>query len=1016
LCSLYSHYEINMKTIKYILNLVMLVSVMALSAGASQEKKDMGELLSGAPFEKDLSAAETHVYRIPLIAGQFLTLEVEQRGIDLFATIFGPDNQQIGRSRSGLDQGTEPILFIAEVTGAYTLEVVAQNRKAAAGRYSIKVNGFRQATEKDKANVSGLKAYIEGERLREPATEQAFRKALEKYHEALLNWRAAENQGLMSASLARLGLLYSLLEEHEKAVDYSRQALALRKAAGDRKGEASVLTNLGLSYGGMGELQKAMECFIQALPILRDLGIRTSEARALNNLGIMYKRSGDLQKALECYSEALAIRRSFGKPLEEASALGNLGIIYELTGEREKALEHFTEALAIQRIENDRLGVIKSLNFIGRIISSMNEREKALDYFKQALSLARTLGHRATEAFSLEYMAETYKELGEQQKALELFNKALLIRREISHKPGEAETLANIARVERTLGNLDDAHGHIKSAINIIESLRVKVADPELRATFLASNQRHYEFYIDLLMELHRSRPSDGYDVLAIEISERGRARSLLETLTEANIDIRQGVDPELLERASVLRRQIETREEKRVQLLSGKYSQEQAAKATKELEELITQYQQVQAHIRSVSPRYIALTQPIPMSLAQMQQILDQDTMLLEYALGEDRSYLWVVTVDSFNVYELPNRAEIEKIARQVYELLVVSNKRESQRPAELAAARLSQIVLGPIAEKLGRKRLLVVGEGALQYVPFGALPTPRPNIGKRRSKPANITSGQPLIVDHEIVSLPSASVLGVLRKELAERQPAERMIAIFADPVLQQDDPRLQQLSKNREAEKGQQFAANNIERSAKDAGIVKFERLRFTRQEAEAIVAQAGEKESLTALDFAASRKTVAETDLQQFRIIHFATHGILNSIHPGLSGVVLSLVDEKGEPQNGFLRTHDIYNLKLKSELVVLSACRTALGREVKGEGLVGLVRGFMYAGSARVVASMWDVNDKSTAELMKRFYQGMLKDGLRPAAALRAAQVSMWKDRKWQSPYYWAGFVIQGEWR
>ncbi|HZN12190.1 MAG TPA: CHAT domain-containing protein, partial [Blastocatellia bacterium] len=186
--------------------------------------------------------------------------------------------------------------------------------------------------------------------------------------------------------------------------------------------------------------------------------------------------------------------------------------------------------------------------------------------------------------------------------------------------------------------------------------------------------------------------------------------------------------------------------------------------------------------------------------------------------------------------------------------------------------------------------------------------------------------------------------------------------------------------------------------------------------TRREAEEIVALAGAGAGLKALDFEASRATATSEGLGQYRIVHFATHGLLNSQHPELSGLVLSLVDERGQPQDGFLRVHEVYNLKLGADLVVLSGCQTSLGKEVKGEGMLGLTRGFMYAGAPRVVASLWQVPDQPTAELMRQFYKGMLAEGLRPAAALRAAQVAMWKGRRWAAPYYWAAFVLQGEWR
>ncbi|HYE14544.1 MAG TPA: CHAT domain-containing protein, partial [Pyrinomonadaceae bacterium] len=190
----------------------------------------------------------------------------------------------------------------------------------------------------------------------------------------------------------------------------------------------------------------------------------------------------------------------------------------------------------------------------------------------------------------------------------------------------------------------------------------------------------------------------------------------------------------------------------------------------------------------------------------------------------------------------------------------------------------------------------------------------------------------------------------------------------------------------------------------------------RLPFSRREAEMIAALAPAGQARRALDFEASRRLATSGELADYRFVHFATHGILNGEHPELSGVVLSLIDERGRPVDGFLRLNEIYNLRLPAELVVLSACQTALGREVRGEGFLGLVRGFMYAGSPRVVASLWKVDDRATAELMRRFYEGMLGQGLRPAAALRRAKVEMLKEQRWHAPFHWAAFELQGEWK
>jgi CHAT domain-containing protein len=253
-----------------------------------------------------------------------------------------------------------------------------------------------------------------------------------------------------------------------------------------------------------------------------------------------------------------------------------------------------------------------------------------------------------------------------------------------------------------------------------------------------------------------------------------------------------------------------------------------------------------------------------------------------------------------------------------------------------------------------------------------------------------------------------------------LAARKPAPKLTAVLADPVFDPTDPRVKVIDQHGHATSRERqttiHAVTDLERASRDTGLISFDRLLSTRKEADAIAALAAPKERLKAVDFQASRMTATSATLSQYRILHFATHGLLNSTHPELSGLVLTLVDEQGRPQDGFLRLHEIYNLNLSADLVVLSACQTALGKEVKGEGLIGLTRGFMHAGARRVVASLWRVPDKATAELMRRFYTGMLQHGLTPAAALRAAQVSLWKERRWREPYYWAAFVLQGEYK
>jgi CHAT domain-containing protein len=393
--------------------------------------------------------------------------------------------------------------------------------------------------------------------------------------------------------------------------------------------------------------------------------------------------------------------------------------------------------------------------------------------------------------------------------------------------------------------------------------------------------------------------------------------------------------------------------------------------------------------------------------------------TILLEYALGLDRSFLWVVQATSMHSFELPGRRHLEDSARRLYELARVREERNAKvQQADLefarAAAELGGALLGPATGLLGKKRLVIVASGVLEYVPFAALPCP--------SGPG---AGQPLVVEHEIVRLPSVSVLAALRRGAAGRSPSAKTLMILADPVFANHDSRLlqdQELVQDLQVDSAvAAVVEDDPEPRFRNQGpsLIQtggFQRLHYSRREAEAIAALLDPSQVTLALDLAASRGLVASGELSRHRILHFATHGLLNSKHPELSALVLSMVDPNGQPADGLLRLHDIYGLELKADLVVLSACQTALGREIQGEGLIGLTRGFMYAGGTRVLASLWTVQDKATKELMTRFYRLLLKEGEPPAAALRAAQISMLGERRFAAPYYWAAFVLQGDWR
>ena len=670
--------------------------------------------------------------------------------------------------------------------------------------------------------------------------------------------------------------------------------------------------------------------------------------------------------------------------------------------------------------------------------------------------MTRATGDKATEAATLNNIGRVYDDLGEKQKALSFYDQSLPLSRATGDKTGEAVTLGNIAYLERNRGNLNEALTQMEAAINIFENLRTKIASQQLRASYFATVQDYYQFYIDLLMQLHKTNPSKGYDALALETSERARARNLLEILTEARADVRRGVDPELVKQERSLQQQLNALEYRRYQILNGQYGKKETEELNaipKQIEFRLSRLDEVQAQIRQKNPTYAAITQPgaFTLNLQQIQQqVLDDKTLLLEYSLGEERSYLWAVTKTGITSYELPKRADIEAATKDF------SNQLKSPEAVSSPEARkLSQMLLAPVAEQLGQKRLLIVGDGVLQSLPFAALPipenpkvsvlpAPRPEINLRANSPSRLkttetpinsplertsamsqgfkpladvtsppVSPSPLLVQNEIVSLPSASTIAVLRDQVKGRKPAPKTLAVLADPVFSRKDDRI--LSSQPQQNNTATQSANST-RQALEEACLTLDRLNYTNQEAEQILALLPANQRLQALGFDASRATATSPDLAQYRMVHFATHGCVKKDQPQLSSLVLSLFDKNGAEADGFLRLHDIFNLNLPAELVVLSACETGLGKDVQGEGLIGLTRGFMYAGAKRVAVSLWSVNDTATAELMKKYYQQMLEKGVNPVAALRAAQLEMWKTQAWKAPYYWAAFEIQGEWR
>ena len=824
-----------------------------------------------------------------------------------------------------------------------------------------------------------------------------YERALEFHGEAEAVFVALGDQAGQALSELNKGHVYSDLGRFDEARSSLDRAEAFWARQQKRREAAIARVAQGRLDVRRGNYQTALNHFQQALTALERIGDAVWEGSCLTGIARVYLDLGETAPALKHWEHALQLFETAGLKIFAVDVLMSLGATYLASGSDTLALSRFERALALA----GELGIERwrawALRYIG-VVHLVRNQPDARQYFDQAVEVQRRVGDRRLERHLRTDLGEVQNRELRYDLAIKQFNDALAMSKDAADRVTEARALFGLARASLGAKQLEKARTDVERAVAVAESLRTGVEDRDLRASYVASVHEYYELQVDVLTRLHSARPTAGFSARAFEASERARARSLLDSLTDSGVDLRAGVDAELLSREQTAKRAFDqwAQRSRALEDQTGT-ARQRLADEYRGLEE---RYQRIQAEIRSQSPRYAALARPQPLSLREIQkEVLDRDTVLLEYALGDERSYGWVVSQDAHVLEELPARAEIEGVAQRVYERLVArlaSTESGSLREAEikradeefwLEAARLSDMLIAPVLKHIAGKRLLVVTDGMLQYVPFSALPIPR-----------GAAAPVPLLAEHEIVSLPSASVLALLRRETLKRAEAGKAVAVFADPVFESDDPRLRARGRPEPAR----------------AGHVR--RLAATRHEADAIIAAAPAGLALKKTGFDASRVAALEPGLAQYRIVHFATHGIVDNEQPGLSGLILSLYDEKGQAQDGFLRLHDIYNLRLPAELIVLSACSTALGKPLKGEGLTGMVRGFFYAGAKRVVASLWKVDDEATGELMQRFYVEMLQAKRSPAAALREAQLEMWREDRWRAPFYWAAFSLQGEWR
>ena len=788
---------------------------------------------------------------------------------------------------------------------------------------------------------------------------------------------------------------------YDSAIAVFQSVIDELPAGADPVLQANVLDDLATAQREIGSVDDALSGFSAALELHRQAGDRNGEAYALRGIGTAYLAAGELDLAEDFLRQALPLALEIQDGRNQARILTSLGEIAYGTADFQEALNLHQSAL---RLSNSLPDAAYRRTLIARDLRALGRFSEAIDYAELARATAADVGQLITLADALNELGRSELGRGEPETALPLLDEAQQIYGSIGHRSGQAEAFEGIARAAAASGDLEAALAASTRALDQARSLGRDAVTPALRAFALGQRRSYYETHIELLMRLHAAErgASGRYVQRALETSEQGRAQLSLELLTEAAND-RYGLpDSDLNEEQRASYRELAAKRYQRDEILrrglTDAASRAEFDKLMGELSALENSLNLIDIGRRDADTLYARLMAASALDTPGIQALLDDDSVLIEYSLGDERSWVWVVGPDSIDATELAGRSTIEAAARRAFEELRSPAQGSPAPPTgnqNLSA--LAALVLDPITDQIAGKRLVVAADGALQYVPFGVLPL------------ATESGRQPLIQSNEVVGVASMSVLAVQRARDFGEAP-DRTLAVFADPVFGESDPRLAQ-EPNRVAEL-HVSQSDLMLRSSVSQGLA---RLAATGNEASAIAALVPDDERLVATGFDASREEVGTIDLGRYRYIHFATHGLIDSRYPALSALALSQFDEQGRPQSGFLRLHDIYEMHLNADLVVLSACDTALGREIHGEGLVGLVQGFMYAGARRLIASAWQVSDRATAELMKRFYGHVIEDGMPPAAALRQAQLAIARDPRWRDPYFWGAFTLLGEW-
>ncbi|MEP7011582.1 MAG: CHAT domain-containing protein [Acidobacteriota bacterium] len=966
----------------------------------------------GIADRRELAPGAMESTTLELSAGELVRITALQDGLDVALRWFPPGEEKpslVIDSPNG-DKRTESLAVVAAVAGVHRLEVQASKDAKPSGHYVVTLEERRLATDRDRRAADLGAQFAAGEEARRGGrTEEALttyrgllplaREVEDRSCEATLYYRV----GWMEATLGNwdraiepfetsIGLFGGLADKFmeatalnrcadsyraqlrvEEALALHQRALGLFRGIKDADGTVASLVSFGIDQFWKGDLDEATATLNEAIVLGDRFNVRDNEVLARSTLGELQASRGKFVQARNELEAAVAKATAIGREDWAALALLPLGEIDLREGRFGDAKARYSRALEVFRARGEARNSVAARLGLGASLLRIGDLEAARAEFEKAQGIAEKIHAVDDEAAAAMNLGRYHHARGEDALAVRDHERAIALFERLGNGAATAANRFGAARSLCRNGKLEEALAQIDSSLEGIEHLRATTANFDLRTSHLATKREYAELQVEVLMSLDEKLPDKAYADRALGATEKARVRQLVDLLGEARSGLRSAIPEAIATEQGRLRDELEALERRRKALANQETDPAVIDRLEAEQGRLLARTEELQAEARKANPRYAQLAPPEILDAEAMRKQLQAGDAMLVYWLAEPRSFLWVVMRDRVEPFVLAPRSKIEPLAKRFADLLASSNPNDVEVGREVGQ-RLAQEILVPARSALSGTRWIVVADGALQRVPFAALPNPA-------SK-----EGNPVLERLEVVYLPSATVLAALRAGV-RRSYSLDSLAVFADPVFSGD---------------------------GRSPGTLAP--LPNTRKEAEAIIDLAKPREILSALGLDANREAVLGARLKPYKILHFATHGGAHPVHPELSGLELSQVDAEGRPIQGTLTLQDIFGLDLDAELVVLSACNTGVGPDVAGEGLASLARGFFYAGAPRLVVSLWPVDDASTADLMKLFYRRLLRENRAPADALREAQRELRNDPARSDPYYWAGFVFVGDWR